>query len=183
VCYLLSLFLFSYTISARETRVDATLFDRPQGTRVFFFDSDDLARIFTGKSAPFPVEVTTSTAPADETSLSTPLDSPSAESLSPNPEAVTSSSSSSSSTAPPGLSQLSLDVETPSTSTPTTDSVRFPAGIQPTTPSSTPSPYFPSESSPWHPPHPLFDLVQLGVDRRLVRPLSKRLASRTHRQL
>lgn len=37
---------------------------------------------------------------------------------------------------------------------------------------STPEYYFPSGPSDWHPAHPLFDLEQLGIDRRLVSTVS-----------
>lgn len=145
------------------------------GANVLLFPSvvaDDLAKIFTGSSTPFPVEITTSDSPAED-ALPTPLDTPSATDSPVAQPSLSSDSAPENSTMSTSdeLSetlQKSLDVGGSSSSA-TAATTRFPAGIQGSVTSSTPSPYFPSEPSPWHPPHPLFDLVQLGVDRRLVR--------------
>ncbi|KAL7418072.1 S-adenosyl-L-methionine-dependent methyltransferase [Mrakia frigida] len=117
--------------------LDEDFYIRGDGTRVFFFDSDDLARIFTGKPAPFPVEVHTTSSPAtkDETEgTSTP--------------------------ATPGEAEVVEDASTSASAT------------APSASTATSTSTFPS---PWHPPHPLFSLEQLGVDRRLLVNRKKQL--------
>lgn len=147
--------------------LDEDFYIRGDGTRVFFFDSgpfrsicllalaamidrasslfpDDLAKIFTGEPAPFPVDVATSagavdgtSTPLDDSTPGTPLETPTASDLSASLEDL-------------NVAEVPVAVAGGTSST------------------STSSNYFPASPSPWHPPQPLFKLEQLGVDRRLV---------------
>jgi len=177
--------------------LDEDFYIRGDGTRVFFFDSgesvsrslfilslslpahlfsflpnpaDDLARIFTGKPAPFPVEVhTTSSAPAkDDDGTSTPA-TPGEDVSTPPPSTVDANLVTKLESLAVEENEEASSIEkapTILTTTTTTTTTTTEAGLPASSTSG--SQYFPTEPSPWHPPHPLFSLEQLGVDRRLV---------------
>lgn len=115
--------------------------------------TDDLAKIFTGSPTTAPVEVMTTAAPEEEPTdgMTTPATPAEGEPFS-SPAALDAS-----------IAQLSLEQE--GAAVEAEEAALVSASF------STPEYYFPSDGqqSDWHPPHPLFDLEQLGIDRRLVR--------------
>jgi hypothetical protein len=116
---------------------------------------DDLAKIFTGAPTTSPVEVTTTAAPEEDAAecLTTPA-TPA--------EGEPTGTSSAPAALDASIAALSLEAE--GTAVAAEEAALASASF------STPEYYFPSGQSEWHPPHPLFDLEQLGIDRRLVRP-------------
>lgn len=119
---------------------------------------DDLAKIFTGSPTTEPVEVTTT---------ATPEESEATDSLTTPATPAEGEPSSSSATLDMSIAQLSLEAE--GTAVAAEEAALASASF------STPEYYFPKDGqqSDWHGPHPLFDLEQLGIDRRLVRSPAK----------
>ncbi|TFY81432.1 hypothetical protein EWM64_g2580 [Hericium alpestre] len=127
--------------------LEDNLYVRGDKTRVYFFDADELARIFTGSAAPASLvehHTTTTTEPdASEEPSATPGPS------SPIPEAAQLEQNPTDDAPPSAL-------HTPSAPSPAPDTPPSPSPAPPT-------------ADDWPElVHPLFGIEQLGVDRRLI---------------